>query len=60
MSAQASVLISYLVTGLFLLGWMVFGFVHYRRTGNATWLWLGVLMGVSLVSAFLGIARFYA
>ena len=26
MSAQASVLISYLVTGLFLLGWMVFGF----------------------------------
>jgi hypothetical protein len=60
MSVQTSVLISYLLTGLFLVGWMVFGFVHYRRTGNATWLWLGVLMGVSLVSALIGLARFAA
>ena len=60
MSAETYVTISYLLTGLVLLGWMVFGFVHYRRTGNATWLWMGVLMGVSLVSAFLAYARFYA
>jgi len=59
MSLQTSVAISFLVTGLFLVGWMVFGFVQYRRTGNATWLWLGVIMAISMVSAFLGYARFY-
>jgi hypothetical protein len=50
-----AVVISFAVTGLFLVGWMVFAFVAYRRTGRATWLWLGALMAVSLVTAF---ARF--
>jgi hypothetical protein len=49
--------ISFVVTGLFLLGWMVFGVVQYRRTGRATWLWLGALMGLSLVAAFVRFPR---
>jgi hypothetical protein len=50
-----SAAISFAVTGLFLVGWMIFGLVTYRRTGKATWLWLGALMALSLVMAF---ARF--
>jgi hypothetical protein len=52
-----SVVISFAVTGLFLVGWMVFGVVQYRRTGKATWLWLGVLMALSLVMAFVRFPR---
>jgi hypothetical protein len=51
-AVPTSVMISLAVTGLFLVGWMVFGVVAYRRTGRATWLWLGALMAVSLVAAF--------
>lgn len=53
----ASVAISFLVTGLVLIGWMIFGFREFRRTGRATWLWLGVLMGVSLLVGFLRFPR---
>ena len=52
-----AVLISFLVTGLFLVGWMVFGVIQYRRTGKAMWLWLGALMAVSLGTAFLNFPR---
>ncbi|HYN56618.1 MAG TPA: hypothetical protein VES03_05405 [Motilibacterales bacterium] len=52
-----AVLISFLATGLFLVGWMVFGVIQYRRTGKATWLWLGVLMAVSLAMAILRFPR---
>jgi hypothetical protein len=58
-SVPTSVLVSFLLTGLVLVGWMVFGFIQYKRTGKGTWLWLGVLMGVSLISGFLSYARFY-
>ena len=50
-----AVQISFLVSGLFLVGWMVWGVRQYRRTGQATWLWLGALMAISLVGA---IARY--
>jgi hypothetical protein len=50
-----SVVVSFAVTGLFLVGWMVFGVIQYRRTGTAMWLWLGALMALSLVMA---LARF--
>jgi purine-cytosine permease-like protein len=53
----ASVTISFLVAGVVLVGWMVFGFREYRRTGRATWLLLGVLMGVSLLAGFLRFPR---
>jgi purine-cytosine permease-like protein len=53
----ASVTISFLVAGVVLVGWMVFGFREYRRTGRATWLLLGVLMGVSLLVGFLRFPR---
>ncbi len=53
----ASVMISFVVAGLFLVGWMAFGFREYRRTGRATWLLLGVLMGVSLLAGFLRFPR---
>lgn len=52
-----SVTISFLVCGLLLVGWMVFGLREYRRTGRATWLLLGVLMGVSLLVGFLRFPR---
>jgi hypothetical protein len=52
-----AVQISFLVTGVVLLGWMIWGIREYRRTGRATWLWLGVLMAVSLVAAFLRYPR---
>jgi len=51
------VMISFVVAGLFLVGWMAFGFREYRRTGRATWLLLGVLMGVSLLAGFLRFPR---
>ncbi len=54
---STSVVISFAVTGLFLVGWMVFGVVQYRRTGKATWLWLGALMALSLVMAFVRFPR---
>jgi hypothetical protein len=44
-----AVQISLAATGLVLLGWMAWGFREYRRTGRATWLWLGVLMAVSML-----------
>ncbi len=47
-----SVQISFAVTALFLVGWMIWGVRQYRRTGQATWLWLGVLMGIALVSGY--------
>jgi hypothetical protein len=52
-----AVLISFVATALVLVGWMVFGVVQYRRTGKSTWLWLGALMALSLVSAFLAYPR---
>jgi hypothetical protein len=52
-----AVLVSFLATAAVLLGWMVWGIREYRRTGRATWLWLGVLMAVSLVAAFLRYPR---
>ena len=52
-----AVRISFLVSGLVMVGWMVWGIREYRRTGRATWLWLGVLMAVSLVTAFLRYPR---
>ena len=51
--APASVTASIVVTALVLAVWMVLGFREYRRTGRATWLWLGVLMAVSLAVAAL-------
>jgi hypothetical protein len=57
MDAGTAVLISFLVTALFLVGWMIWGVREYRRTGRAMWLWLGVLMGVSLLMAFLRYPR---
>jgi hypothetical protein len=51
-AVPTTVAISFLVTGLFLVGWMVWGYREYRRTGRAQWLWLGALMGVSLVVSF--------
>ncbi len=52
---SAAVQVSFLVTGLFLVGWMVWAVREYRRTGQAMWLWLGVLMAIGLMSGF---ARF--
>ena len=54
---STSVVVSFLVTGLFLVGWMVLAVVQYRRTGTATWLWLGALMGLSLGAAFVRFPR---
>ncbi len=48
-----AVAISFAVTAGFLVGWMLWGIREYRRTGRAHWLWLGALMAVSLVAAFL-------
>jgi hypothetical protein len=47
-----AVLISFWATALVTLAWMIRGVREYRRTGRGTWLWLGVLMGVSLGVAF--------
>jgi NADH:ubiquinone oxidoreductase subunit H len=52
-----AVLVSFLVTALFLDGWMIWGVREYRRTGRAMWLWLGILMGVSLLAAVLRYPR---
>jgi hypothetical protein len=43
--------ISGAVTAIVLVGWTAWGFREYRRTGRATWLWLGALMAISLVVA---------
>ncbi len=51
-----AVRISLVVTGLVLVGWMVWGVIQYRRTGQATWLWMGALMAISLVAA---LARYW-
>jgi purine-cytosine permease-like protein len=51
--ASASVTASIVVTALVLAVWMIVGIREYRRTGRATWLWLGVLMAVSLAVAAL-------
>ena len=46
-----SIWISGAVTAVVLVGWAAWGFGEYRRTGRATWLWLGALMAISLVVA---------
>ena len=54
----AVVLISLLVTGLVMLGWVVWGVREYRRTGKPQWLWMAVLLGISfLVSCSTQLAR---
>lgn len=53
-----AVKISFLVTGLLMIGWLIWGIREYNRTGKATWLWMSVLLGVSLVMAFLNYQRF--
>ena len=57
LGVPTAVAISFLVTALFLVGWMIWGIREYRRTGKAMWLWLGVLMAGSLLAAFLGYPR---
>ncbi|MGB7982669.1 MAG: hypothetical protein WCF36_17955 [Candidatus Nanopelagicales bacterium] len=47
-----AVRVSFVVTGLVLLGWMVWGIRTYQRTGQATWLWLGVVMAFALVTGY--------
>lgn len=44
-----AVAISLLVTGLVSLAWLVWGIREYRRTGRAQWLWMSILLGVSVV-----------
>jgi heme A synthase len=45
----AAILAIVLVTGAVMLGWIIWGFREYRRTGRAQWLWMGVVMLVGLV-----------
>ncbi len=52
-----SVMISFLVTGLVMLGWLIWGIREYNRTGKATWLWMAVLLGISLVFGFMRYPR---
>ena len=54
----AAVKISFLVSGLLMLAWLIWGVREYKRTGKATWLWMSVLLGVSLLMAFLNYQRF--
>lgn len=44
-----AVLAIVLVTGAVMLGWIVWGFREYRRTGRTQWLWMAVVMLVGLV-----------
>jgi hypothetical protein len=57
LGVPTAVAISFLVTALVLVGWMIWGIREYRRTGKAMWLWLGVLMAASLAAAFLRYPR---
>jgi hypothetical protein len=57
LGVPTAVAISFLVTALVLVGWMIWGIREYRRTGRAMWLWLGILMGVSLLAAVLRYPR---
>ena len=57
LAVPTAVAISFLVTALVLVGWMVWGIREYRRTGKAMWLWLGILMAGSLLAAFLRYPR---
>ena len=54
----AAVKISFLVSGLLMLAWLIWGVREYKRTGKATWLWMSVLLGVSLLMAVLNYQRF--
>jgi hypothetical protein len=57
LGVPTAVAISFLVTALFLVGWMIWGIREYRRTGKAMWVWLGILMAASLLGAFLRYPR---
>ena len=57
LGVPTAVAISFVVTALVLVGWMIWGIREYRRTGKAMWLWLGVLMAASLLAAFLRYPR---
>ncbi len=54
---MTAVQISLLVTGLVMLAWLVWGVREYRRTGQATWLWMSVLLGISFVGLLGQLAR---
>lgn len=46
---STAVMLSYIVTGVIMAAWIVWGIREYRRTGRAQWLWMACLLGVSLL-----------
>lgn len=46
---STAVTISFLVSGVLMLAWLVWGVREYRRSGNVQWLWMAALLGVSLL-----------
>jgi len=54
---STGVTISLIVSGLVMVGWVVWGVREFRRTGNAQWLWMAVLLGISFLVVLSQLSR---
>jgi uncharacterized membrane protein HdeD (DUF308 family) len=46
---STAITVTYVVTGAFMVAWIFWGLREYQRTGRPQWLWMAVLLGVSLL-----------
>ena len=54
---STGVTISLIVSGLVMVAWIVWGVREFRRTGNAQWLWMAVLLGISFLVVLSQLSR---
>ncbi len=49
--------IGLLITGLVMLGWIVWGFRQYRRTNQGHWLYMSLMLGFGLLMMLVNYGR---
>ena len=51
------VTITFVISGVLMIGWAVWGIRQYRSTGALMWLWMSLMLGVSLLVTLSQLAR---
>ena len=51
------VTLSFVISGVLMIGWVFWGVREYRRTGSLMWLWMAVMLTISLLVMLGQLAR---
>jgi hypothetical protein len=54
---STAVTISLALSGLLMIGWVIWGVREYRRTGALMWLWMSAMLAISLLVVLGQLAR---